>query len=60
VYKGNKIQEKYFRGLSIDELVAGFTTQNNKLLPARPGEQRGGGEQAEWRDAAEGQLPGVW
>jgi RHS repeat-associated protein len=33
VYKGNKIQEKYFRGLSIDELVAGFTTQNNKLTP---------------------------
>jgi RHS repeat-associated protein len=33
VYKGNKIQEKYFRGLSIDELVAGFTTQNGKLVP---------------------------
>lgn len=33
VYKGSKIQEKYFRGLSIDELVAGFTTQNNKLAP---------------------------
>jgi RHS repeat-associated protein len=33
VYKGNKIQEKYFRGLSIDELVAGFTLQNGKLTP---------------------------
>jgi RHS repeat-associated protein len=33
VYKNNKIQEKYFRGLSIDELVAGFTTQNDGLVP---------------------------
>jgi RHS repeat-associated protein len=33
VYKGSKIQEKYFRGLLIDELVAGFTTQNGKLTP---------------------------
>lgn len=33
VYSGNQLQEKYFRGSSIDELVAGYTYQSGALTP---------------------------
>ena len=33
VYAGGSLQEKYFRGSTIDELVAGYTTQGGKLTP---------------------------
>ena len=33
MYSANLIQEKYFRGSSIDELVAGYVTQTGKLTP---------------------------
>ena len=33
VYSANQLQEKYFRGSTIDELVAGYVSQAGKLTP---------------------------
>lgn len=33
VYSGGQLQEKYFRGSTIDELVAGYTYQSGTLTP---------------------------